>query len=123
VDVLRHEDVAKDKELVPLAESFESLFKEDAGPVVVQVRETPVTAEGDEVIVAFGLVSLQTARHGVIVNSSILQPHPCAMKLRMNGAPEMRWLVMGGPPAVWGWLRRRVGHPPSLRLILKLPAL
>jgi len=64
VDVLRHEDVAEEVELVALAESFEGVEEDDAGVVVVQVGQPVVTTEGEEVMVAFGLVTLQTARHG-----------------------------------------------------------
>jgi hypothetical protein len=76
VDVLGHEDVAEEVELVPLTESFEDFFEEDAGVIVVQVWETPVATEGDEVVVSFGLVTLETARHEVIVTSEIPGPHP-----------------------------------------------
>jgi hypothetical protein len=46
VDVLRHEDVAEEVELVALAESFEGAEEGDAGLVVVQVGEPVVTTEG-----------------------------------------------------------------------------
>ena len=95
VDVLGHEDVTEEEELVTLPELFERLGEDDAGALFVQVGETVVTTEGDEVVVAFGLVTFQTARHGVIVVSNVLGPHPCAMKLRMNGAPGML-SFMGG---------------------------
>jgi hypothetical protein len=62
--MLRHEDVAEEVELVALAEPFERGEEGDAGVVVVQVGEPVVTTEGEEVVVAFGLVTLQTARHG-----------------------------------------------------------
>jgi hypothetical protein len=61
---------------VSLTESFEDFFEDDAGVIVVQVWETSVTTEGNEVIVSFGLVTLQTARHEVIVSSGIAGPHP-----------------------------------------------
>ena len=63
MDVLRHEDVAVEKELVAVAEGFEGVEKDCAGVVVVEVGETVVTAEGEEMEMAFGLVSLQTTRH------------------------------------------------------------
>jgi len=37
-----------------------------------QVGLAAIAAEGDEMIVAFGLVTLQAARHEVIVASNIL---------------------------------------------------
>ena len=97
--MLGHEDVTEEKELVSLPKSFECLLEDDAGAVFVQVRETVITTEGDEVVVAFGLVAFQTTRHEVIVISDVVGPHPCAMKLRMNGAPR----VMS-----YGWATRRV---------------
>ena len=63
VDVLGHEDVAVEKEMVTLAEPFQCFFKDCSGMIIVEVRETAVTTEGEEVVVAFGLVSLETARH------------------------------------------------------------
>jgi hypothetical protein len=63
VDMLRHEDVAEEVELVALAKSFEGVEESDAGVVVVQVGEPVVATEGEEVTVAFGLVTLQTAGH------------------------------------------------------------
>jgi hypothetical protein len=63
VDVFGHEDVAEEEEPVSPSESFESLFKTGAGAVVVEIWEAVVTAKGDEVVVAFGLMALQTARH------------------------------------------------------------
>ena len=93
-----HEDIAEEEELVTLPELFERLGEDDAGASFVQVGETVVTTEGDEVIVAFGLVTFQTARHEVIVVSNVVGPHPCAMRLRMNGAPRML-SFMGGLPA------------------------
>ena len=63
MDVLRHEDVSVEKELVALAESLKDVEEGDAGVVVVEVGESVVATEGEEVVVAFGLVSLQTTRH------------------------------------------------------------
>ena len=65
VDVLGHEDVAVEKEMVTLAEPFQCFFKDSSGMIVVQVRETAVTTESDYVIAAIGLVPLESARHGI----------------------------------------------------------
>jgi hypothetical protein len=64
VDVLGHEDVAEDVELVLLPCAFEGVEEDRSGVVVVEVGETVVTTEGDEVVVAEGVVSLEVARHG-----------------------------------------------------------
>jgi hypothetical protein len=58
MDVLGHKDVAEDEELVADAESFEGIFEGGSGGIVVEVRTSTVTTEGDEVVVAFGLVTL-----------------------------------------------------------------
>src|SRR6185312_6459758 len=65
VDVLGHEDIAEEKELVTLSKLLECFLEDDAGAVVVQVGKTAVATEGDEVVVAFGLITLETARHEV----------------------------------------------------------
>jgi len=65
MDVLGHEDVAVEEELVATAEGFEGVQECGLGVVVVQVGETVVTTEGEEVGMAFGLVTLQTAGHGI----------------------------------------------------------
>jgi len=84
VDVLGHEDVTEEKEPMSLSKSFECVQKDKPSAVFVQVRETVVTAEGDEVVVAFGLVAFQTARHEVIVISNVVGPHP-SQKARWRG--------------------------------------
>ncbi len=53
MDVLGHEDVAEDEELVTLPEPFERVLEGDSGMVVVEVGEAAITAEGDEVIMSF----------------------------------------------------------------------
>ena len=65
--MLRHKDVAEELELVALAESLERGEEGDAGVVVVEVGEPVITTEGEEVVMAFGLVTLQTTRHRSIV--------------------------------------------------------
>ena len=67
--MLGHKNVSKEKETMTAAELLERLLKEDAGAGVVEIRETLITTEGDEVVVAFGLITFQTARHGSIVVS------------------------------------------------------
>lgn len=62
--MLGHEDVAEEEKLVALAEPFEGSEEGDAGAVVVEVGEAMVTTEGEEVVVAFGLIALQSAGHG-----------------------------------------------------------
>jgi hypothetical protein len=107
--VFGHEDITEEEELVTLPELFERLGEDDAGALFVQVGETVVTTEGDEVIVAFGLITFQTARHEVIVVSKVVGPHPCAMKLRMNGAPRILSFI--------GWATRHPAFYFSVRFI------
>ena len=45
------------------AEFFDRLLEGDAGGIVVEVREATMATEGDEVVVAFCLIALETARH------------------------------------------------------------
>ena len=61
--MLGHEHVAEDAEAVSDAELFEGLFENDAGVVVVEKRSPLVTTEGDEVVVAEGVVTLEAAWH------------------------------------------------------------
>ncbi len=70
--MLGHEDVGEEEELVALAEGFESVEEDRSGMVVVEVGESLVTTEGEEVVVAFGLVTLQTAGHGASLRG---RPH------------------------------------------------
>jgi hypothetical protein len=63
MNVLGHEDVAKEEDSVPMAETFEGLEKDCAGVVAVEVGTTTVTTECDEVLMAEGVVTLQLARH------------------------------------------------------------
>lgn len=86
MNMLGHEYVAEEKETVTAAELFERFLKEDAGAVAIQIRETPVTTEGDEVVVAFGLITLQMARHGSIVVSRRSDPTHATPPMRKKRA-------------------------------------
>jgi hypothetical protein len=57
VNVLGHEDVTEDVELVALAKSFEDFFEDDPGSVLIEIGEPTITTEGDEVVGAFRLVA------------------------------------------------------------------
>ncbi len=63
--MLGHEDVTEDLELVPCSELFEDCCEGGAGVIVVEVRAPPMATEGDEVVMAFGLVTFEAAWHGV----------------------------------------------------------
>ena len=63
--MLRHEDIAVEEELMTSAEDLECVEEDSSGVIVIQVRESMVTTEGEEVEMAFGLVSFQTAGHGI----------------------------------------------------------
>jgi hypothetical protein len=76
MNVVRHQDIAKDIELVTATKFFEFAFEGETGKVVVEIRKTAITTEGDEVIAALGLVSLQGARHEDIVASFSRPRHP-----------------------------------------------
>ena len=51
-----HEDVAEDVEVVTGAEFFERVLEGEAGAIVVEEWEPLVTTEGDEVVVAEGVI-------------------------------------------------------------------
>lgn len=67
VDVLGHDDVAEDFEVVALAGEFEGVEEDVFCVWGVEIRFTAVTTEGDEVIVTFLLVSYEAQRHGWIL--------------------------------------------------------
>lgn len=48
VDVVWHQDIAEDVELMTMAEGFEFTLEDCAGVVVVEVRQAVVTSESDE---------------------------------------------------------------------------
>ncbi len=74
VDVIRHDDVAEEEELVALAELFEGLFEDDAGVVVVEIGEPVITAEVDGVVIALLLIAFQMARHESYGTSGLICP-------------------------------------------------
>jgi len=97
--VLGHEDVAEDVERVPSAELFESFEKDCAGVVVVEIRKTLITTEGDEVVVAEAVIALKAARHVWMIREL------CWMRNEDSSAPFMRvfaheWGVSGDVWAV-----------------------
>jgi hypothetical protein len=86
MDVFGHEDVAEDVEMVPLTELFEGFEEDCTGVVVVEVRETVITTEGDEVVVAEAVIALETARHVRMIREEY------RMRNEDLGAPFMRVL-------------------------------
>jgi actin-like ATPase involved in cell morphogenesis len=75
VNVLGHEDVSVEEELVAAAEGLESFEEDGSGSVVVEIGEPVITTEGEEVEMSFGLVSLETARHRGMVVPGVCGPH------------------------------------------------
>ena len=67
VDVLGHEDVPVYLEKMSLAQSFEPAFEADIRRCGIEVWKPLVTAKGDEVEIAFVLVSAEAERHRAIV--------------------------------------------------------
>jgi hypothetical protein len=63
VDVLGHDDVAEDVELIFLAGGFESVFKDAGRTWGGEVRIAAVTTEGDEVEVVGLLAAFQARGH------------------------------------------------------------
>ena len=73
-----HEDVTEEKKLVAPADYFEDVKEHLSRVVVVEKRQTAVTAEGEEVVIAVILVPLQSAGHGSIVMPNSVDSHSCA---------------------------------------------
>ena len=65
--MLGHDDVAVDAEAMALSDLFQCGFEDVFCVLVREVGEAVKAAEGDEVIVALGSVTLQTCRHPVRV--------------------------------------------------------
>jgi hypothetical protein len=59
VDVLGHEDVGVEAEVVGAAGSFDDLFEDVLGLGCFEVRKTAVTTEGDEVELACVLAAFK----------------------------------------------------------------
>jgi hypothetical protein len=64
VNMLRHDDVAEDLEVVPPPGLFERVEEDVSWGWGVELGFTTVAAEGDEVVVTFVVISLETERHG-----------------------------------------------------------
>jgi hypothetical protein len=83
--VFGHKNITEDVELVSLPETLESIEEDDAGVVVVEVRETLVTTERDEMVMAEGMVTLEAARHlGMISDGCPVH----GRVVSMSGLPE-----------------------------------
>ena len=111
VDVLGHEDVAEDREVVAEAEGFDHVLDDLFGFWGGEVGEAVVTAEGDEVEVAFVLETLEADGHVVIVwemggsGRAFARLPTHDDETVMNGAPEFvggRKGVVGGTPGFVG---------------------
>jgi hypothetical protein len=75
VDVLGHEDVAEYEEPMLLSEPFEDFEEVGSGGVGGEVWEPVITTEGEEVVVTFRVVTLETARHGSTLLFCETRPH------------------------------------------------
>ena len=64
MDVLRHDDIAPDHELVLLSDFLQDLEKEVAAARRSKEGMAMITTAGDEVLVAAGVKTFQTFRHG-----------------------------------------------------------
>ncbi len=85
VDMVRHNHIRINKEVMACAESFECFLEDCAGLIVIEVWVLVVTSESDEVVVTGSLVSLEAAGHGemvvqVLVVRAFGVPHSCAEK-------------------------------------------
>ena len=97
--MLRHEDVTKDKELMADPELLQLLKEEGAGTICVQQRQTSITAEGEEVISAAGLKTLEGGGHGCL--TSYIPPvrkSAYGWGTRSLHGQEKKKKSWGGPP-------------------------
>lgn len=67
MDVFGHENVSEEVKLVPLSDAFEDVKEDSARRIGIQIRQAMMTTEGKEVVMAFGLVSLEMERHAHMV--------------------------------------------------------
>jgi hypothetical protein len=88
MDVLGHEDVGRDAELLLLTDLFENLLGDVFCGGSFEEGLSEVTTEGDEVEVPHLLVALEAGGYG---GASSL--HPTLRKSAKDGAPESLWLV------------------------------
>ena len=64
MNMVWHDDVAENIELVALPQFFEGFLEDDAGMLGLKPRLMPEATEIDGVVMAVLLESLQAARHG-----------------------------------------------------------
>jgi hypothetical protein len=97
VNVLRHYDVPEEFELIVSAGTFERVEEDIFGGLGVEVRIAVVATEGDEMVVAFLLVSLEPERHGMILEYRVRALRECP-HLRIEIWGTRLCLCMGHPP-------------------------
>jgi hypothetical protein len=64
MNVLRHHHITRDNEFILLPDSLQRVFKEIPGFGRGEIRETPITTEGEEVHIPAVLVTNKPLRHG-----------------------------------------------------------
>ena len=80
----------------------------------VEVRLAVVTTEGDEVVVAFLLVSLEAERHGFILGYRVRALRECPhLRIEIWGT-QVLWWGRCGPPATQVCGGVNVGYPLSI---------
>ena len=84
--MIRHEDVAVQVEAVALAGSFQDVFEDCAGMIVVEIGETVVAGEGNKVVVAGSLVTLEAAGHDALFVSELRLGWTVHCVLAMSGS-------------------------------------
>ncbi len=67
VNVLGHDDVTEEFKLIMSAGTFERVEEDVSGVLGVEVGFAIVATEGDEMVVALLLISLEPERHGMIL--------------------------------------------------------
>src|SRR5216684_7817967 len=77
VNVLGHDDVTEEFKLIVRAGAFERVEKDVSGGLGVEVRIAVVATEGNEVVVAFLIISLEPERHGMILEYRVRALREC----------------------------------------------
>ncbi len=96
-----HYDVAEDLELVSAACSLQRVEEDVFRGGGVQVGSAVVATEGDEVVVAFLLVSLEAQRHGLILGYRVRALRECpTSQNRDMGHPICGSSIRCGPPVL-----------------------
>ena len=101
VNVLGHDDVTEEFKLIMSAGTFERVEEDVSGVLGVEVGFAVVATEGNEMVVALLLISLEPERHGMILEYRVraFARMPTSQNRDM-GHPILWFQFRSGPPAM-----------------------